>query len=329
MSNKKISRRKMIGCSTAAMLGAMSGIALKANAFSDVPLKASNSPSDLPFRISLNTATIRAYELNIEEQIDMVADAGFDGIELWVRDVEAYINQGGTAESVAERLRSRNLVLENMIGFSSWISDDAETRSKGLDQMRQDMEMTSKIGGKYIAAPIQGVRSLDKSMFADYAERFHDILKLSDQTGVVPILELWGQGALSSLADGAYIVIATGHPKATMLLDFYHLYRGGNDWGTLDCINGSRLPVIHMNDYPADPPFDQLRDSDRVFPGDGICPFNELIPKLYNAGFRGGLSGELFNRGYWETMDAQTILRESYERTYRVLKEAMSGIKNN
>jgi 2-keto-myo-inositol isomerase len=320
MSNKKLSRRKMIGRSTAAMLGAMSGIAVKAN---------STSPSDLPFRISLNTSTIRAYKLSIEEQINMVADAGFDGIELWVRDVEANIDQGGSAESISEKLRSRNLVLENMIGFAPWFSEDEETRSNGLDKMRREMEMTTKIGGKYIAAPIQGVKSLDRSMFEKYSERFHDILKLSDQTGVVPILELWGHGALSSLADCAHIVIGTGHPKATMLLDFYHLYRGGNDWDTLDCINGARLPVIHINDYPADPPYDQLRDSDRVFPGDGICPFNELIPKLYNAGFRGGFSVELFNKGYWETMDAQTILRESYERTYRVLKEAMSGIKNN
>jgi sugar phosphate isomerase/epimerase len=41
----------------------------------------------------LNTSTIRAYNLPVEEQIDAVAEAGFDGIELWVRDVEAYINQ--------------------------------------------------------------------------------------------------------------------------------------------------------------------------------------------------------------------------------------------
>jgi 2-keto-myo-inositol isomerase len=307
----------MIGSSTLAMLGAMSGIALKA----------SNTQSGLPFRISLNTSTIRAYKLSIEEQVNMVADAGFDGIELWVRDVESFIKEGGKAESLAEWLKSRNLVLENMIGFAPWFSDDAETRSNGLDKMRREMEMTAKIGGTYIAAPVQGMKSLDMSMFADYAQRYQAILELADQTGIVPILELWGHGALNKLADCAHIVIGTGHPKATMLLDFYHLYRGGNDWGTLDCINGNRLPLIHINDYPADPPYEQLRDSDRVFPGDGICPFNELIPKLYHSGFRGGFSVELFNKEYWETMDAQTILRESYERTYRVLNEAMSDIK--
>ena len=30
-----------------------------------------------------------------------------------------------------------------------------------------------------------------------------------------------------------------------------------------------------------------------MFPGDGICPFNKVLPLLYDSGFRGGLSVEL------------------------------------
>ena len=110
-----------------------------------------------------------------------------------------------------------------------------------------------------------------------------------------------------------------------MLLDFYHLYRGNNSWETLDCINAHRLPVFHINDYPASPVREQLKDADRVFPGDGICPFRVLIPKLYSAGFRGAFSVELFNKSYWETMDAQTILKTSYDKTYSVINDAMTN----
>jgi len=138
-------------------------------------------------------------------------------------------------------------------------------------------------------------------------------------------LELWGACALNKLSDCAQIVIATGHPNATMLLDFYHLYRGENSWDTLDCLNGSRLPVFHINDYPANISREQLRDSDRLFPGDGVCPFSELIPMLYDSGFRGAFSVELFNKIYWDTMYIQTILKNSYEKTYRVLYEAINN----
>ena len=325
MVNKKISRRKLIGSSSVALLGVMSGYGFKAGKEAGLVPGASKSAEELPFRISLNTSTIRAYNLSVEEQIDAVAEAGFDGIELWVRDVQAYLNEGGTYESISERLKDRNLVLENMIGFSQWASDDAGAREQAIEKLKQDMLLTAKLGGKYIAAPVMGLNVLDKSKYEEYSQRFLAIVELSDRTGVVPILELWGHGPISRVADGAYMVIATGHPNATMLLDFYHLYRGGNYWETLDYINCGKLPIFHINDFPGNVPREQLNDSDRIFPGDGICPFNELIPKLYMAGFRGAFSVELFNQDYWDEMDVQTILKESHDRTLKVLQESMTG----
>lgn len=118
-------------------------------------------------------------------------------------------------------------------------------------------------------------------------------------------IDLWGAGALNQLANCVQIIIATIHPKTTMLLDFYHLFRGGNSWSALDYINASRLPVFHINDYPEIPARKQLNDSDHIFPRDGICPFNKLIPKLYYSGFRGAFSIELFNKRYWKTTDAK------------------------
>lgn len=192
-----------------------------------------------------------------------------------------------------------------------------------MEQLREEMMIIAQMGGKFIAAPVQGIESLDRNKYDDYAERYNAILNLGDETGVTPILELWGMGALNKVSDCAQIAIATGHPKATMLLDFYHVYRGGNDWDTVDLLNGNRLPVIHINDYPSSPSYELLKDSDRVLPGEGVCPFNELIPKLYNAGFRGGFSVEIFNKEYWETMDAETILKNSYEKTYTVVEKAL------
>lgn len=326
MINKKISRRKLIGSSSVALLGIMSGYGYRSDQTAKLITGKPLLKNKLPFRISMNTSTIMSYQLPVEEQIDMVAEAGFDGIELWVRDVNTYIEGGGTPEALSERLRERNLILENMIGFAQWFSDDITVRQNGIDQLRKEMLMIARLGGKFIAAPVMGLIALDTSKMSDYAGRYRTILQLADETGVTPILELWGHAALSKLADCAQIVIATGHPKASMLLDFYHLYRGGNSWDTLDVINAGRLPVIHINDYPENPPREQLVDGDRIFPGDGICPFDKLIPELYNAGFRGAFSVELFNQGYWDTMDVKTILQQSYEKTRRLLTGSMHGV---
>ena len=320
-----ISRRKALSTSLKVSVVALSGYALAPNILLAAPLSHQEKSNKLPIRISLNTSTLLHYKLPADVQIDMVADAGFDGIELWMSDIKSFLEKGGSTAQLREKLQARNLVLENIIGFSKWCSDNPEEREIALTQLREEMVITAGLGGAFIAAPVQGITSLDPLKMNEYAQRFKAILELGDETGVTPVIELWGMGALDKVADCAQIVIATGHPKATMLLDFYHIYRGGNHWDTIDILNGKRLPVIHMNDYPATPAYNLLKDADRVLPGEGVCPFDEVIPKLYNAGFRGGFSVELFNKGYWESMDAQTLLKNSYEKTYSVVQKALAN----
>ena len=305
MLEKKISRRNMLRTTGLAVLGStFAGLASCAPKKKEEPSPEASS-SKRPFRVCLNVSTIAGYKLPVQKQIDLCAEAGFEGIELWTRDVDAFVKQGGTYETLRRQLEGSGLLLENMIGFASWFADDPSKRKEGLNQMRHDMEM------------------VDRTRLPEYSERYRAILDLGDEMGVTPILELWGAGVLNQLSDTMAIAIASGHSRASVLLDFYHLYRGGNSFDSLRLINGKILPVFHINDYPELPPRTELRDSDRVFPGDGICPFNKVLPLLYDSGFRGGLSVELFNKGYWETMDVKEVLRKSFEKTTQVINSSM------
>ncbi|PPL02742.1 Sugar phosphate isomerase/epimerase [Parapedobacter indicus] len=313
MSRREMLRNSSIALATGGLTGAMS-----LSATGKQTLHAPNQHTS-PCRVSLNTSTIRGYQLPVEQQIDLCAEAGFDGIELWVSDVEAFIKQGGTAEDLRRRIREHGLVLENMISFSTWIADDPAQRTAGVKKMRQDMELTARLGGAYIAAPVQGVPAIVKQKLPEYSERYCVILEEGVQANVTPILELWGGGALHRLDDTAAIAIGAAHPNASLLLDFYHLYRGGNSFDSLRLLNGGVLPVFHINDYPASIPREALEDADRVFPGDGCCPFDKIMPILSAIGFRGAFSIELFNKAYWESMDVMTLLKRSFEKTAAIL----------
>ena len=317
----KISRRKAISTT---LLGSCSAMIGHAYANSTTQKIEKNTVQKLPVRISLNCSTLLHYKLPVDVQIDYVADAKFDGIELWMSDIKGYLDKGGSTDQLKKKLQDRGLVLENIIGFSKWCSDDADERTAALAQLRKEMRITKELGGDYLAAPVQGIDKIDPDQYDAYADRYKTILELGDETGVTPILELWGMGALHKVSDCAKIAMATGHPKSTVLLDFYHVYRGGNDWGTIDFLNGAKLPVMHMNDYPSSPAYNQLTDADRVLAGEGVCPFDKIIPKLYEAGFRGGFSVELFNKTYWNTMNAKALLKASYETTYSIVSDALA-----
>lgn len=311
MQNIKISRRTMLLASGLALLRAK-------------PVKAISSPhpdiskKEIPFRISLNTSTISGYNLPVEQQIDYCAEVGFDGIELWTRDIVVYLQKRGTLQSLSDKLKASHLILENIIGFSPWIAG-----GKGLDEMKREMDMASALGSRCIAATALGIDKINRNDFEKYSCLYRRLLEYGDSVHVRPLLEVWGAGALNQLSDAACIALGTGHPKASMLLDFYHLYRGDNSFDSLHLINGSELPVFHINDYPAVPVRCELSDADRVYPGDGICPFDKLLPLLYETGFRGALSLELFNPAYWSGADVRQSLQTGYEKVKTVIMQAM------
>lgn len=264
-------------------------------------LYAADQENHRPFRLALNTGTLIGFNLSIEEEIDIAAKAGYDGIEIWMMRLEKYLAEGKKLTDLRKRIEDHGLALENIIGFAPWIVDDDEQREKGVAQMQREMELMAELGGTRIAAPASGATGERIADLEACGERYRRILEIGDSIGVTPLLELWGGSkTLCRLSDTIAISVAAAHPKASLLLDAYHLYKGDNDFESLRQINGASMHVFHLNDYPAAPPRETIADKDRVFPGDGICPLEKVIAILYETGFRGTMSLELFNPVYWE-----------------------------
>lgn len=308
-------------------------IAATAMTAASIPQKqaqaAARSSSDAPVRFALNTSTVRGQKLSIEEQVDVTAKAGYDGIEPWIRDIQQYVDDGGSVADLKKKISDGGLTVDSAIGFANWIVDDPDARAKGLEQAKREMALVKAIGGGRVAAPPVGAHRGDSTPppLPVIAERYRALLEVGEQVGVVPQLELWGfSPTLSKLSELAYVSAGAGHPDACVLPDFYHIYKGGNDFASLGMIEASRMHCFHMNDYPADPPIAEIADKHRVFPGDGVCPLPKIIRQLIDHGFAGTFSLELFNPEYWER-DPAEVASEGLEKSRAVVQAAMQ-LKN-
>ena len=273
-----------------------------------------------PFRISINAGTLRDYEIPLEEQIELYASAGFESAELWMTDIENFLSRGGSAREISDALAARKIRLEGVLGFAKWLADAPEERRAGFEKLKREVDIVSELGGRTIAATGMGMGELDRSKFVSYAQSYREILDYAAPKNVTPLLELWGHRALCRLEDLAHIAILAGRERANFLLDFYHLYRGGNSFESLAQINISKLTVIHLNDYPAFPERGKLTDADRVFAGDGACPFGKILPMLAENGFKGALSVELFNKGYMQKMSPLQLLETCRTKAVSLIK---------
>lgn len=260
-------------------------------------------------RYCLNTSTLRGQKLGIVREVEIAAQAGYQGIEPWIPNLRDFVQQGGSLADLRSRISDSGLTVDSAIGFAQWIHPDADARSKALEEARRDMDMLQQIGGTRIAAPPVGAHQADSPLveLSAAAERFAALLKVGRDAGVQPQLEVWGFSKnLSRLGDVAWVAAETGAPDTLLLLDTYHIFKGGSDFAGLSLFNDQSLQVFHMNDYPAEPPRAQMNDSHRVYPGDGIAPLDQIIRALADNGRSITLSLELFNPEYWK-QDAAAV----------------------
>ncbi len=295
MIASKLSRRNAL-----ARAGLLLGAAAVADPQPRAQAQTQNSPAPRPFRFCLNTATIRGQKVGIVREVDIAAQAGYDAIEPWISSLEEYANHGGSLKDLAKRISDAGLTVEGGIAFAEWLTDDDARRARGLERAKRDMDLAAQIGARRIAAPPAGATDLPKLDFNRAVERYRALLELGDTVGLTPEFELWGPSKnFSRLGECVALAMETGHPRACVLADVFHLYKGGSDYRGLRLLGPDAVQVLHMNDYPSEPPREKINDGYRVLPGDGAAPLVDILRALRRSGGEKVLSLEIFNAKYW------------------------------
>ena len=132
------------------------------------------------------------------------------------------------------------------------------------------------------------------------ADRYKALAELGEKVGILPMAEMWGfSKTLKTLNETVKAALLSGHSKACVLPDVYHLYKGGSDFDGLKLLGARGIGIFHVNDYPK---LDRgkIVDADRVYPGDGIAPLADIVASLKEMNYLGYLSLELFNSTYWK-----------------------------
>ena len=305
----KFSRRNLLLASGAATLASLTG-----------SISAAEKPKRTPFRFSLNFGTLLGFNLPLEEEIDIAAKAGYKGIEPWEIRIQQYIERGGNLADIRKRIDDHGLSVEGIVTFFPWAVDDEAQRTAGIENMKQRMDWANQLGTTSVAATAAGITNERVDDLRLLGDRYRVLLEIGDTTGVHPILEIWGAvKSINSLSDAVAIAAWSGHPKAGLLLDAYHMYRGGSPFEGLSLLNGRSIVMFHMNDYPADPPREKLEDKHRIYCGDGIAPLPKIVQTLRDIGYEGSLSFEVFNPTYWATNDPLLVAKTALEKLNAVI----------
>ena len=271
------------------------------------------------FSYCLNTSTIRSAGATILDAIDTAAEAGWDGIEPWVQELDELADAGGTLEQVRTRAEDRGLAIVNLIGFPEWAVPEADRRARGLEEAGRCFDMARALGCPFVAAPPFGIHDRVVEL-RPVAERFAAVVDLAAESGVKPLLEYWGIArTLGTTGEALQVAADCGRDGVQLLADVFHMYKGTGHHCGFEHFGAGRLGLVHVNDYPAAPGRADITDADRVYPGDGLAPWERIVERLEGIGFDGMLSLELFNESYW-ARGPEVVAREGLKKLKRCVE---------
>lgn len=306
MGGTKLNRRTFLQAGGAAGLAGVAAAPVDARADSR---RYQNGASLWP--VCLNTSTIRPAAL--KDKVRIADETGYDGIELWVNELEKYEAEGGDLKALGAEIRDRGLFVPNVIGLWDGMPATQEEWEASLPKSRERMRMARDVGSRCIAAlPFPDREDFDIRWGT---ERYRDLLRIGrDEYELRVIMEFIGfLKGVNRLGQACAMAIDADEPTAAVLPDTFHLYRGGSGFNGIKHLSPEFIADFHWNDVPATPGQFELRDRDRIFPGDGVLPLKECLRDLAAIGYRGPLSLELFNEEHWK-MDPKIVAEQGLQK---------------
>jgi sugar phosphate isomerase/epimerase len=266
------------------------------------------------FGYCLNASTIRGTP--VLRQIEVAAKGGYGAIELWFDDIDEALHQGVTLEDIRRKLDDCGIVAATLIYLGDWFDAAMSDWPKTRALCRHRLEQAAALGAHYvIAGPPPG--SADLTMGA---RRFRKLLEVGESAGALPSMEFLGfVEQFKTIETALKVIERAGHPLGTIVVDPFHVFRGGDTMESLAMLRGTQIAIAHFNDAPVSPPAHAQHDGHRVWPGEGHLDLRRYCELLTRAGYHGWLSLELFREELWR-QDPVEVARVGLEKMRSVVE---------
>ena len=322
----KANRRSFIQASAAIQAGAV----LAASGMTSHQIQAAEKKFEWqqghsPWPMCLDTTTL-AKELPLEKKIEFIAASDFDAMEPWDRELTAYEEAGGSLKDLGKSIRDKGLFVPSVIGLWGSLGNTKEDFKSRLEEHHTRLQMIRDIGSEHvqIIPDLQKRETFTKDIGAWCYRQISEIA-LNDYGLKTGIIFLNAVPQLKTLSDAVDVGMMSGWPDAKVIPDTYHNYHGGTEPNALRMLNPNSIAIFQFADSPAGlERQDTWCDPQRVLPGDGILPLVEQLKILYEIGYKGCVSLELYNPMY-RKREPQEFLKEAHTKTLAVIKQALNS----
>ncbi len=251
-----------------------------------------------------------------EQKILAAHVAGFDQLEIWNQDVNAF---DGNPETFGNWMREQSISVTDYQIIRDFDGAPDDVRESKRVQALNELDTAVKIGAtvvlttassdqRCVASRIdEDMRWLAREAAARHLKIAYENLSWSAVNYTLPAV--WG------------VVERLNEPNLGVVIDNFHIFARGRDARDLEDIPMDRIYVVQLSDLnpgqlcdPAQEGYlEQLIDTARhrrLLPGDGQYPIETILQPLRAANYSGAIGVEVFN-DEMKARDPKVVAREA------------------
>lgn len=262
------------------------------------------------------------------ERLAAASGAGFSGLSLWGRDVQAAREEGHSDATLRTMLDDHGLEVGELDPAWWWAPgaadihvppelDDLDIFRFGEDAI---FTMAENLGARSLNAV--DVFGGDWGVEAA-AEAFAGLCARAAEHGLLVHLEWLAWSKVPDLATAMGIVELAGAANGGINVDAWHFTRTGTTLEQLRRVPGSRVLAVQLDDGPKDAEAELVRATmhDRRLPGEGAFDLPGIVRVLHEIGADAPLGVEVFSDAL-HALGAEEAARQAAAATRHLLEEA-------
>jgi sugar phosphate isomerase/epimerase len=249
---------------------------------------------------------------SFEDRMEAAGNAGFKGIGLVHNGMMDTVDKIGypTMKAILEKNGIKHVELEFLV---DWYHTGERRRQS--DKVRQELlEAAKALGARSIKiGPGIGEDTADIDLMV---KEFTLLSQQAAEVGANVVLEIMPFSNVRTIETALAIVEGANQPNGGLLLDIWHLQRGGIDFKDISKIPARFIKSIELNDahkYAIEPLWmDTIHK--RVLPGDGTFDVPAFIKAVQAAGYEGPWGLEVLSDTH-RKLPLEQMANRAYETT--------------
>lgn len=230
---------------------------------------------------------------DFKEKISAIANAGFDGVEIFETDFLAF---DGPPSEVGDMVRDHGLEITLFQPFRDFEGMPGQQRERAFKRAEHKFELMNQLGTDLMlicsnCSP-DSLGGIDRA-----ADDLRELGELANLYGVRVGYEAlaWGRH-VNDHRDAWEIVRRADHDNIGLILDSFHTLARKTDVNTIRSVPADKIFIVQLADAP-------LIDMDLLYwsrhfrnmPGEGDLKVTDFTRAVVATGYRGPLSLEIFN----------------------------------